>query len=236
MSTEKRIRAKTTNGPKVVSELKKLGYEAEFRCDMQPLWGYVVTHAPHRVVDAAFKAALDPSRVITSDEVEVAKQVATKAAEAAYRGECHGVNPDELLAYRVASRARYQHRGDSERGAAKGDVAHYESLIRERIEAARAALATARKEALGCVCEGCDAVDARDMRRDSPIDELLEAATRDGVAYIAGPFLQPDARRKFTCSGSRAHIEAFMAHWAPANGLVDIYGDPARGFAGGYEA
>jgi tRNA(Arg) A34 adenosine deaminase TadA len=83
MTKEKRVRAKTTNGPKVVSELKKLGYEAEFRCDMQPLWGYVVTHAPHRVVDAAFKAALDPSRVITSDEVEVAKQVATKAAEAA---------------------------------------------------------------------------------------------------------------------------------------------------------
>jgi hypothetical protein len=25
-----------------------------------------------------------------------------------------------------------------------------------------------------------------------------------------------------------------MEHWAPAEGLVDIYGDPARGFAGGF--
>jgi len=25
-----------------------------------------------------------------------------------------------------------------------------------------------------------------------------------------------------------------MRVWAPAQGLTDIYGDPARGFAGGY--
>lgn len=160
--------------------------------------------------------------------------VLTAAADhclgAAYRGECPGVDPDELLAHRVANRARYQHRIDSERGAAKGDVAHYESLIRERIEAARRELREAPHIELG------PELDARDMRRDTLVPELAEAATWDGVAYVAGPFAQPDGRRKFTCSGDRRTVEAFMSHWAPANGLTDIYGDPARGFAGGHEA
>lgn len=175
--------------------------------------------------------------------------VLTAAADhclgAAYRGECPGVDPDELLAWRVRSRARYQHRFDSERGTAKGDVAHYEALIRERIEAARQELQDADREYIGrpgpdcgdpqCYCCWDGVPWVCDMRRDTPLDELVEAATRDGVAYIAGPFIGPDGRHKFTASGAPEVIRAFMTHWAPRNGLTDIYGDPARGFAGGYE-
>lgn len=209
--------------------------------------------------------------VIPHDLVLIA--AADHCLGAAYRGECPGVDPDELLAYRVHSRAVYQHRVDTERGAAKGDVAHYEALIRDRIEAAREALKTARIEVLAhtpgehcgdnrlcgcreggygyggwtsvgtgdcyCDCDGCRIGDyyvvARDMRRDTPIDELVEAATREDMAYVAGPFIQPDGRRKFTCSGDRRTVEAFMFYWAPENGLVGVYGDPVRGFAGGYE-
>ena len=57
---------------------------------------------------------------------------------------------------------------------------------------------------------------------------------RMGVAYVSGPIVGPDGRRKITCSGRSGHIESFLRHWAPSQGLVDTYGDPARGFAGGY--
>lgn len=209
--------------------------------------------------------------VIPHDLVLIA--AADHCLAAAYRGECPGVDPDALLAYRVHSRAVYQHRVDSERDAVKGDVTHYESLIRERIERAREELKTARKEVLAhtpgehcgdnrlcgcreggygyggwtsvgtgdcyCDCDGCRIGDyyvvARDMRRDTPIDELVEAATRDSIAYIAGPFAAPDGRRKITCSGSAEVIHAFLNVWAPQNNIIDTYGDPVRGFAGGYQ-
>lgn len=29
-------------------------------------------------------------------------------------------------------------------------------------------------------------------------------------------------------------VKAFVEEWAPSQGLVDIYDEPARGFAGGY--
>ena len=75
----------------------------------------------------------------------------------------------------------------------------------------------------------------RDMRRAVPFPELVEAAARDGLAYIAGPFSGPDQRHKYTVAGTPDIVLAWISHWAPAQGLVDLYGDPARGFAGGYD-
>lgn len=73
-----------------------------------------------------------------------------------------------------------------------------------------------------------------DVVRAFEAPELSEAATRLGVSYIAGPLASPDGRRKITCSGSAEQVRAFLEVWAPGHGLVDLYGDPARGFAGGY--
>ena len=36
--------------------------------------------------------------------------------------------------------------------------------------------------------------------------------------------------------GERAETGPRRGSWAPREGLVDLYGDPARGFAGGYVA
>ena len=74
----------------------------------------------------------------------------------------------------------------------------------------------------------------RDMRRDKPVPELPEAAMRMGASYISGPLVGSDGRAKFTVSGSPATVRAFIEVYAPGQGLVDTYGDPARGFAGGY--
>jgi hypothetical protein len=134
---------------------------------------------------------------------------------AAYRGECPGVDPDALMRWRAASRARFQRRPVGE--------------VLVDVKRARQALRTAPR------IELAPGIVAADLRgRDVP--ELPEAAAREGVCFVAEQRL-PDGRVKFVCqSGTPEQIKAFMEQWAPAQGLVDVYGDPARGFAGGFLA
>ncbi len=70
--------------------------------------------------------------------------------------------------------------------------------------------------------------------RKANVPELVEAAMLDGVSYLSGPLKQPDGRTKITCSGTADVVSAFLEVWAPRQGLTDVYGDPTRGFAGGY--
>lgn len=151
---------------------------------------------------------------------------------AAYRGECPGVDPDELMQWRAAERARFQGR----------KIEH----ILGNIRATMAALRDAPEieicyfdEPGGPGSESWErsgtVVYLRDMRRTTPWPELPEAATRLGIGYVSGPLASPDGRRKYTVSGSKEEVLAWMELWAPHNRLTDIYGDPARGFAGGYE-
>lgn len=156
---------------------------------------------------------------------------------AAYAGKCPGVAPEALGRFRAEERARFSGR----------DV----SYLSADIESTTGAIKSASKVQLAvnrccycgdieqgcawCSCGGyCHDLSVADMRREPPWPELPEAGTRAGVSYIAGPLDCPDGRRKITCSGTPEVIEAFMRHWGPAQGLTDIYGDPARGFAGGY--
>lgn len=185
--------------------------------------------APNRYVVATAVTAPDAVAISVIPLDLVYTAAADHCLRAAYRDECLGVDPDELLRWRIASRARYQHRVDSERDAAKGDVTHYESLLRDRIEAAREILHAAPRLVLS------SDVTVEDMRRDTPVDELAEAAACDDMWYVAGPFVGPDGRRRITCSGSAEVVRAFLDVWAPQNNIVDTYGDPARGFAVGYE-
>lgn len=147
--------------------------------------------------------------------------VLTAAADhclgAAYRGECPGVDPDELMRWRAESRARFQRRS-------------VEDVLSD-IEAAQGELL--RAPVLEFPGEH-GPVRAADMRRDSPVQELPEAALRLGMAYMSGPLIGPDGRRKYTFSGEPDMVRAWMA-WAPSIGLSGLYGDPMRGFAGGYE-
>lgn len=147
----------------------------------------------------------------------IPKQIVFTAAAdqclgAAYQGECPGVDPDELMRFRVESRARFQGRPSED--------------VLADIEAAHAALDAAPK----LVLAGRQIADIRAQR----VRELVDAGTRYAISYIAhGP---PDSsgRTMTTCSGPPEVIRAFIDQWAPEQGLTDIYGDPARGFAGGY--
>lgn len=134
---------------------------------------------------------------------------------AAYRGECPGVDPDNLMRWRIAKRAAFQGRTVEE--------------VLADVEQARELLEDAPNERLA------HGVYVADMRGYGHVPELPEAAARDGVAYLAD-VTDRDGRRKIVLGGHTTPeaVRAFMTEWAPAHGLTDIYGDPARGFAGGY--
>jgi hypothetical protein len=134
---------------------------------------------------------------------------------AAYRGECPGVDPDELMQWRAENRAAFQGRTPEE------VLTDVRAAQQELLQAPQLDLGTQQTLA--------------DMRRDDPVPELPEAATQLGVGYMAGPLIGPDGRKKYVCSGSPDQVNAWK-RWALKNGFVDIYGDPARGFAGGYAA
>lgn len=185
---------------------------------------------------------------------------------AAYRGECPGVDPDELGRWRAATRAAFQGQPFS---AVLADV-----------ETARRCLRAAEAENLldggpcpldkNCQCgrEQCELLShwIRDLRSGPPtnaqgacvrcglprhhaeadgyttglcscpplIPELPEAALREGVAYLA-TVKDRDGREKVVLgAASPEEVAAFMHFWAPTEGLIDVYGVPARGFAGGY--
>jgi hypothetical protein len=169
--------------------------------------------------------------------------VLTAAADhclgAAYRGECLGVDPDALMRWRAESRSAHQGRDVD---AVMADIETTAAALRD---APPVVLATESRDydryGQDPEWSGYPAVEftdheiaVADMRREPPWPELPEAATRLGIGYISGPLKSPDGRRKITVSGDAEQVRAFLEDWAPRQGLVDCYGDPARGFAGGY--
>lgn len=212
-----------------------------------------------------FLAASSIGQVLRALGIEATKDhLLTAAADhclgAAYRGECPGVDPDELMRWRAEGRAKFQGRSVDEL------LADVEQTMRALFKARQIVLAprsghcgvgncgcgdgsygsgdpnaSTRRGNGDCYCDCVDCRDATeavvvyDMCREPPWPELPEAATRCGLGYISGPLIGPDGKKKYTCSGSFDQVEAFMKYWAPTNGLVGIYGDPARGFAGGYD-
>lgn len=131
----------------------------------------------------------------------------------AYRGRCDGVNPDVLMRWRAEKRARFQQRP-------------VDDVLRD-IERARGLLSVAPWIKLSPTAF------ARDMRGQN-VPELPEAAARAGECFISTAWAEGGLTKIVCQAGDDRQIQAFMEIWAPANGLINIYGDPARGFAGGY--
>lgn len=177
---------------------------------------------------------------------------------AAYRGECPGVDPDELMRWRVETRAAFQGRQVEELLADVEEAIEeirYAPTLRDvrTIEHRRVVEAweydrvcngqrpdpdtwyRRRSEALDAVyVPPRELEDVLDLR-GYEVPELPEAAAREGVAYLA-TVAERDGRTKVVLGGHTTPemVMEFMEHWAPAHGLVGIYGDPARGFAGAY--
>lgn len=173
----------------------------------------------------------------------------------AYRGLCPWVAPDELMHWRAESRAAHQGRyamevlADIERARAKLRTAPLAVVWAECPDCGEAAQAKYATEGIdwdgSCSIGGCYeggnsspgrvvAAEYKDMR-GRHVPELPEASAREGLCFIADGLPDPDGRVKVVCqSGTAAQIRAFLEVWAPAQGLVDVYGDPERGIAGGY--
>lgn len=130
---------------------------------------------------------------------------------AAYRGECPGVKPDELMRWRIATRAKFQNLSENE--------------LLARVEAARQKIRqfVAETSSVAAVAVIFDA-------RGEVIPELPEAAVREGVAYIATVKDRGGREKVVLGSASPEQVQYFLDHY-PA---VEKYGDPARGLAGGY--
>jgi len=138
---------------------------------------------------------------------------------AAYRGKCPGVDPDELMRWRISSRAKFQGRSEEE-------------ILRD-VEAARDAIRMSRK----ILVHYFDPEDREDLDGkvlsyanflDIHVPELPEAAAREGVCFVST--LQDG--RTVCQAGSPDHIKAFLDGYV-VGPLRDSYGDPERGFAGG---
>lgn len=151
--------------------------------------------------------------------------------EAAYRGRCPGVDPDALMAWRVESRAAHQGRAPEE---VMADV-------EEARMALRCAVVTGVDPQSGAVGDQYMTDDPAtwvrreyaDLRGRVRIPELPEAAAREGIPFIA-TVSDRDGREKVVLQAAPPDLVERFLGGRLVSGLKDVYGDPARGFAGGY--
>lgn len=127
--------------------------------------------------------------------------------KSAYQGECPGVPVEDLARFRVESRAR-----------ARGIP---ESRLLSEIEEAKSLL-TNPPDTVNLAGE-------RVVFLHEPKAEISEASARLGIPYIY--FREEHGVVK---SGIRSAAPAVVQEWMDKCGLCRIYGDPQRGFAGGY--
>ena len=201
------------------------------------------------------------SGVVYGEQIPTAL-VMTAAADhclaAAYAGKCPGVDPEELLLHRASERGEWLARGPGQgRDAARESLCRDPADLDTAEDAAYAwAVAVlagvhvtrerlrelvrnrARREVLG-------GVEVLDLRSIGTLPELPTALSLEGLAAIyrmVPPEGARDPRVKVGIIGAGLGtvpgpepVVAFLGHWAREHGLMGIYGDPARGYAGGYE-
>jgi hypothetical protein len=130
---------------------------------------------------------------------------------AAYAGLCPGVTPDEVLALRCANLAVFRSVSEDE--------------IQQRVAYAHEKL---QKSPKICIL-GQIIADTRGQ----DIPEANEASARYAIPFL---YQVDDVRSGRTKVGLMGAKQEVIAEWMKTCGLTDVYGDPARGYAGGYLA
>lgn len=125
----------------------------------------------------------------------------------AYRNQCPGVSREEVMAYRLESKAVFQNRS-------------IEAIVRD---------VTATAETLTRIAKNGIA----DLRGMAKLPEVPEASLVADVAIINEMVTRDGLHKVNMLGGTPDMIRGFMDGKYQA-GLHDVYGDPARGFAGGY--
>lgn len=150
---------------------------------------------------------------LVSHDTILAAAAADHCLEAAYRGNCPGVDPDRLMRWRAESRSAFQKRP-------------VEDVLRD--------VKQAREVLRHLVSDGSYGTHLgyADLRgRDVP--ELPEAACREGIPYLA-TVRERDGREKVVLGAAPPELVRRFLAGELVPGLAGVYGDPARGFAGGY--
>lgn len=130
---------------------------------------------------------------------------------AAYRGECAGVDPERLMAFRAANTAAFRKLSVTE--------------VLEGVKADVARLEAAEKQLIG----GQSVAVTKEPLAYGP-----EASLRSGVAIISVVSDRDGRRKEVFLGGESSAITAFMAS-REAEGR-EVYGNPSRGYAGAYLA
>ena len=129
----------------------------------------------------------------------------------AYRGECPGVDPEALMQWRVATQATFRKSAVEE---VMAEVEAGRKLIQTRLKAG---------EAIPHFAE--------------TVPSLPEASLRECVAVSYEMDDKQSGRRKVgLLNASKEVCEQWMREAPVRLGLVDVYGSPDRGYAGGYKA
>lgn len=144
--------------------------------------------------------------------------------EAAYRGRCPGVDPEALMRWRAESRAAFQGRTVE---AVLADVEAARKVLTTHLHQCRRFCESERGHRDDWSCEIADL-------RGLSIPELPEAAAREGIAFLA-TVRDRDGREKVVLQAATPELVSRFLAGEIVPGLKDIYGDPARGFAGGYK-
>jgi len=156
--------------------------------------------------------------------------------EAAYRGRCPGVSPDELMRWRLAQRAAFQGRSIE---AVLADVEAARKILRAAVGSdgfCRSCHGTGVADTE--VCDGCQGTGETQRKqfadlRGQHIPELPEAACREGIPFLA-TLRDKDGREKIVLQAAPPDLVRYFMAGLLGLDLIDIYGDPSRGFAGGY--
>lgn len=221
-----------------------MGYCGDLH-EWSPTWTVVDHHRPgdpgYGRPSAEFMTASSIGQVLAILGREATQEQRLVAAAdhclaAAYRGECPGVDPDELMRWRIASRAAFQRRSEAEILA---DVERARESLRESVYTRR----IEPYAGANGYCPHCGTADHPDCMypavewryadlRGQHIPELPEAAAREGIPFLSA-VRDRDGREKVVLQAAPADLVSAFLSGSVVPGLVDIYGDPARGFAGG---
>ncbi|MEK7665019.1 MAG: hypothetical protein AAB361_02685, partial [Patescibacteria group bacterium] len=162
--------------------------------------------------------------------------------ETAYRGRCPGVDPEALMRWRIETRAAFQKRPVE---AVLADIEAARKRLRESVkcEVHPSHIEAWAEDGRNLTPEEERAVKTGLPVRlrvfeyaafgDETIPELPEAAAREGIPFTA-KVKDRDGREKVVLQAASPDLVKRFLAGKVIPGLRDTYGDPARGFAGGY--